>query len=74
MPQLHRAAYCGELEEVQRLIKAGAIANELFDTGLVDGYVGNCPTSPLAIAVWKGNLDIAELLAKKMANSEVSSF
>lgn len=74
MPPLHRAAYRGELEEVKRLVEAGANANEPFRTGLVKGDGEFWETSPLAIAVWKGNLDVAKFLAAKMANTEVSSF
>lgn len=77
MPDLHNAAYRGDLKETERLLKAGADTMEKFCTGLVEeGFQGlrSEATSPLAIAIWKGELEVAKLLATNMPNVNVSLF
>lgn len=69
MPRLHQAAYRGEFGKVEQLLEAGADVFERIQTDLVQN--NSFVTSALAIAVERGHLDVAELLAKKMANTWV---
>lgn len=74
MPELHNAAYRGDLKDTELLLEAGADAMEKFFTGLVEeSFQGLCSkaTSPLAIAIWKGKLEVAKLLAMNMPHDYV---
>lgn len=71
MPALHRAAYYGKVKDVQDILGTGVDAGEPFDTELDEGLLKRRATSPLAIAVHNGHLDVAELLAERTANTSV---
>lgn len=69
MPELHRAAYRGEFRKVEELLEAGADVFQRIQTDLI---IDECPsTSALSIAVERGHLDVAKLLAEKVANTWV---
>lgn len=69
MPELHRAAYRGEVGKVEQLLEAGADVFQRIQTVLISD---DCPgTSALSIAVQRGHLEVAKLLAKKVANTWV---
>lgn len=77
MPDLHSAAYRGDLKAAEKLLEAGADPKETFCTHLVEGFgldLHRRATSPLAIAIWKGELDVAKLLATNMPDDAWVSF
>lgn len=68
LPKAHQAAYWGDIQEMKQLMDGGADLNE---RRYVDEHAHVITTrrpglqhmiTPLNIALWRGNLDVAKLL------------
>lgn len=72
MPDLHRAAFRDDVEEIKRLLEKGSDPFLAIRNQLLSNVTENKEMTPLAITIWMGHLEAANLLASTYSKFNVS--